>query len=70
MLIMDRVAVNGMLATSPSRTWKVLEKRRFSKLLWKGFRFLFRKLLKYLKMVVAYCPIKHCVCYVCSFYYL
>ena len=32
-----------------SRTWKVLEEERLSKLLWKSFEFLLRNILKYPK---------------------
>ena len=36
-----------------SRTWEVLEKKSFSKKLWKNFGFLFRKILKYPKMDIG-----------------
>ena len=36
----------------------------------KSFGFLLGKILKYTKMDITYCRIKHCICYVCSFYYL
>ena len=34
------------------------------------FGFLFRKILKYPKINIRPCRIKHCACYFCSFYYL
>ena len=56
------------LVLSFSRNWKVLEK--FSKWQWESFEFLFGKILKYPKMDISQCRMKHHPYYVCSLHYL
>ena len=53
--------------------FQVLEsfgKERLSNWLWKSFGFLFWKILKYPKMEITWCRIKHRICYIFLFYYL
>ena len=46
------------------------QKRGFSKWLCKGCGFLFGEILKYPRIDITCCRIKHRICNVCSFYFL
>ena len=59
------------LITPISRTLKVLEKKVFSKWLWKVVEFCSEEFLNlYPKMNVLQCLMKHRICNVCPFYHL